>query len=615
MRLTVNKPIMIVVIGSGAGGATTALSLAKLGYHVTLLDARDQVGVVDNKEGEQKKQETMSTSWINPGRAGHGFHYIDLTTGKMLMESTIGVHRKYPGIQIGATHPDTHPLRKGRYFITKNSLFPKDQILKVYSQLQEHYRLLVQKDPENQVIGHPDDFFRILDPEEYREVVDIEKVDVGIETTERLINPALLAQNIFEEVKKEKNITLLTASRVTKIQYGQDKPFIVVLQDGRSIMADQVINCAWEGMEAIDQSLGLFDVSVKCTNRLKVLAVVELPMELREQNSMFFCMGAFCMFSNCGDGRGLMTYAPVTNVANYQDSKIDDIGRKFLSGKASPEEVKSYGESIIKGVAQWIPAMAKARLITVRFGVVKTYGDVDIFDPRSAVHSRDYFGVDCKQIGYIGNACMKLMNLDENAKLVTELFAKSLQAEEKIKALSPIIVKQLTVMFPGLLKLCLEHYLRRQYLPKDFESSVNVEAIQNSLTKQVKKKSLLNMELVYLPKDYPARLMMLNLLLRKMLPAAIAKIASDYCEEIKPIGDSYPAVYVWSALRMQVYVPQSLTRQITTSVDDSVIKRKKIHKPGSMSRSYSGIILLSPRKISLNQDFLVQQKDARVFNT
>lgn len=603
MKSPAQEPIQIVVIGAGAGGANTALSLAKLGHRIILLDARDQVGVIDEGKEEKRKQKSVSTSWINPGRAGHGFHYIDLTTGKMLMESTIGVHRQYPGIQIGAEHLESHPLRKGRYFITKNSLFPKEQILMVYSQLQEHYRMLVQKDSENQVLGHPDDFFRILKPEEYQEIVDVSQVDVGIETTERLIDPALLAKIIFDKVKEEKNITLLTASKVTQVRYGQDKNFTVVLQDGSTIAADQIINCAWEGMEAIDQTLGLFDVSVKCTNRLKVLAVVELPTELYDQNSMFFCMGAFCMFSNCGNGVGLMTYAPITNVANYQDSKIDDIGRKLLAGTASPEEVKQYGEGIIQGVAQWIPTMAKARLITVRFGVVKTYGDVDIFDPRSAVHSRDYFGVDCKQIGYVGNACMKLMNLDENAKLVVELFTQNLNADEKIKVLSHSVTQESPFKLPGLLNLFLEHYLRRQYLPKDFKSEGQMEALKKCFTDQVKNKNRLTVEIFSFPKDYPARLVLLYSALCKVLPAVIAKVVSDYCEDIKPIEHSYPPLTfsLWPAQQFHISVSRSLIRKITTSVDDSFIKLRTVKKEEKMSRSYSGILLLSPRRLPVGQ--------------
>lgn len=603
MKGTESYSTKIVIIGAGAGGASTALSLAKLGYSVVLLEARSEVGIISTKE-EKRNQKSVSTSWINPGRAGHGFHYIDLNTGKMLMESTIGIYRKYPALPIGGMYAESHPLRKGRYFITKDSIFPKEEILKVYSQLQEHYRWLIQKDPKNQVLGHPDDFFRVLKQNEYEQFVNSEYVKVGIETTERLINPALLAQTLFQEVKEEKNITLLMGKRVTQVRYGQDKPFIVVLHDGSSIDADHVINCAWENMEAIDQTLGLFDASVKCTNRLKVLAVVKLPVELQDQHSMFFCMGAFCMFSNVGDGTGLMTYAPITNIANYSDSKIDEAGKKFLSGSASPEEVKYYGNSIIQGASRWIPAIAKAELITVRFGIVKTYGDVDIFDPLSKVHSRDYFGVDSKQIGYIDNACMKLMNLIENAKLVETLFARHVKAEEKIKLLSQNIAQSSTTEFPGLLKLFLAHYLRRQYSPQDFSSEEKIKILEDKYIDNIKKKNALHTEFLSIARD--ARLMLINLYLNKILPVVLTSMIANYCEEIRQpiIGKS---AHTLVNLFIPVSVSVSVKPLARTSQDDSAPKPRKIT---DITLSYSSnSLVLSNQKNNLLSSHHVSQKD------
>lgn len=675
MKTAMREGIEIVVIGAGAGGAKTALLLAELGHRVILLDARDKVGVPDDTKEEKINQKGISTSWINPGRAGHGFHYIHLKTGKMLMESTIGLYRQYPELPIGSAYPNSHPLRKGRYFITKDSLFKKDEVLAVYSQLQEHYRLLVKNNPDNQVLGHPDDFFHILEQKEYEKYVDVNTVAVGIETTERLINPVLLSQILFQRIKEEKNITLLTDKKVTQVNYGRDKTFIVSLQDGSSIAADQVINCAWENMEAIDQTIGLVDVSTKSTNRLKALAVVELPQELHNQHSMFFCMGPFCMLSNLGNGTGLMTYAPITNIhneydlflmlddtkpeknkiyvrkienfleyivlapngepvtdrisqeefkqdipepfsidklkpflpeileitaknghtlTNYQDYKINELGRRLLEGKASPEEIKHYGEGIIKGVSQWIPVIAKAKLITVRFGVVKTYGGVDIFDPRSAVHNRDYFGVDSKQIGYIdNNACMKLMNLNENAKLVVELSSLHLDTEVKIKALSHSITKKMAIQFPKLLELFLNHYSRRQFSPKDFLTQEKIEKLNSSLIAQIKNKEKIQAVFSNVPKDYPARLMLIYLTVRKILPNIITEIITGYYGKPRTIGNSHPTFAFRAPQFLAAYVRKPLVIKVATSVDDSSLKTRVKREKQHINRSYSyGAVIL-----------------------
>lgn len=374
---------------------------------------------------------------------------------------------------------------------------------------------------------------------------------------------------------------------MTQVRYGKDKAFMVSLQDGSSIAADQVINCAWENMEAIDQTIGLFDVFTKSTNRLKALAVVDLPLELQDQHSMFFCMGPFCMLSNLGNGIGMMTYAPITNVANYQESKIDERGRKFLSGNASPEEIKHYGEAIIKGVSQWIPAIVKARLITVRFGIVKTYGDVDIFDPRSAVHSRDYFGVDSKQIGYIDNACMKLMNLSENAKLVVELFSQHLDIGKKIKTLSNSIIQKTSTKFPELLELFLNHYSRRQFSSQDFSSEKKVENLKSSLLRQIKNKKDIQTVFSTLPKDYSARLMLIFLAVSKILPNDSAEVVAGYCVEPKTIENSHPDFSFWPAQFLVGCVSRPLVIKTAISVDDSSLKSRIKPRKYPVNRSHS----------------------------
>lgn len=50
--------------------------------------------------------------------------------------------------------------------------------------------------------------------------------------------------------------------------------------------------------------------------------------------------------------------------------------------------------------------MKKAQILDVGFGIIKTRGAVDIFDPGSKFHERDYLGVEEQQIGWIDNACL-----------------------------------------------------------------------------------------------------------------------------------------------------------------------------------------------------------------
>lgn len=625
---------VIVIIGAGGGGAATALSLAKYG-RIFLLDAREHVGAEEETKRKSKLVRSLSTSWINPGRAGHGFHYRFLLTCIMQMESTIRMHRKYSDIQVGATKPASHPLRRGRYFIDKDSQCPPEKLIELYTQLREHYRKLVAQDPKNQVLGDPDDFFRILKPEEYKDVVNFDRIVVGIETTEQLISPALLSQILFGKIKEQEKISLLPGAKVKQVCYGENKPFVVMLENGESIEADHVINCAWEGMEAIDQTLGLYDFSLKSTNRLKVLAQVKLPEELIDQHSMFFCMGPFCMFSNLGDGRGMLTYAPVTNVASYPDSKMDEMGRKMLAGEISLE---SLGLQIIKGVSQWIPAMAKAELIQARAGVVKVYGDVEeiinLDDPESPIHKRDYYGVDCKQVGFISNACMKFVNVDKNAELVEELFIQNLHAEQKIATMVKEVAKRClpigaiegsSIVLPKLFRLCLKHYLRRNYLFADAKTQMKAlsidkkfpkseaEKLDEKFSRQINQKNLLNTELALLPKDYPPSLMMMYLRLRKTLIVnGVAKVVCDYLEDSKSCSeektvDAELKAYMWYFWAPgSVYTSKPLQKKMAPAKDDAIILRS--WSKGNRDKFHTDIFFAADRRALEDRGLLPEEK-------
>lgn len=546
----------VVLIGGGAGGLRTAIELANMNYKVIIIEKRENIEVMRQIDDKMNQISNLPTSFINPGRAGHGFHYKDITTAKMLLEATIGVYQKYPSVLRGKDLPKNHNLNKGRYFIVKNSLTPKKELLTSYDELKKHYKMLISKDPSKKVLGEPEDFYRKLKKEAYKAHVNESEVKVGLETTERLIDPLKLAEILAQEVKKEKNIKLKLETTVTQIRYGTDKVFEVVTQNNEIIKADYVINCAWENLEAIDQTLGLYDPQVKVINRLKALAHIELPTELIDQHSMFFCLGPFAMFSNLGDGTGLITYAPATNVENFYDSKISETGRKFLNGTADEKIVQKKGQEIINGVSFWIPAIAQAKLKAVRFGIVKTYGDVDIYDPNSSFHKRDYFGVSSAQIGFIDNACMKLMNLLINAKLVAELLSKHQQVNSKIDVVSEEIVKN---YFSGYsestMKLFWNRYLKRNFNLNDMpqkktEYRLKESCLDIDFPKQV---TDIIISYLFLTFEKSEKTYINQISLKKNLMSGITN-------SLKKESKSYP---IYLAIRLNLNLPNAIANLIS----------------------------------------------------
>jgi hypothetical protein len=419
----------VVIIGAGIAGVSAALKLSAY-TKVTLIE---------------KKQLFSGASGKNPGRMGLGFHYYDLDTAKMYLYASVQVQKAYPSFLIGQDLPFEHPIRHGRYFITKTSNFSFNDVLKIYRALQEEYRSLVTQDASNMVFGHPDEFIKILSCEDYFHQINHELVEGGVETCEHLFDWPKFKSYIYEQLKKNPNITFLENAEVLDIQYHQslDYRYTILfdhntskIRELKSISSNFIINSAWENIEYLNSKLGITYVNGTRSNRLKCLLEVSLPDSLRDTHSAFFCMGSFCMFSNMGNGRGMMTLAEVTNMDVSNTLKVNKTIEYYLSEEVTIEDKMKFGLEILKGVSIYIPDMINAKIIDVKFGIVQTLGNLQLehlSSLHSAHHKRNYNGIREEQQGLISNPAMKLFYFIENSLQVEKLFHTQLLREEKVR--------------------------------------------------------------------------------------------------------------------------------------------------------------------------------------
>jgi hypothetical protein len=430
----------ILIAGAGVGGCFTALKLAAV---KTLEGSPEyQITLVDKNSGILR-----GSSDITPGRMGLGFHYVHKPTAIMYLRSTVEFQRKYSAIKdfrIGADLPTGSPVRRalqrGRYFITKDSKPSKAEILETYGALKEEYARLVREDPANKVFGEPEDFFRILAPAEYKDYVVMEKVDVGIETAECLLDWKVFRKFLIYKLTHYKNIQIVTDTTVEKITPDREacKYAVTISQDmgvskdHYAYKVDAVVNCTWENARALNATAGLTKPEIR-TNHLQGIVIVRLPDRLKNIPSAFFCMGPHVMFSNLGNGIGAMTYAPKTSMLTSEDLQVPDKINKYLNGSASVDEKFRLGCEIRKGVAGYIKGIEDAEILEVRFGIVQTLGTVDIFDHTSAFAKRDYNGISIEQLGFVTNACMKLFYGPENGEIVKDILTEHLQESTAIR--------------------------------------------------------------------------------------------------------------------------------------------------------------------------------------
>ena len=418
----------VVIIGAGVAGLSAAFELSKI-RKVVLID---------------KGRLFSGSSGRNPGRMGHGFHYIDYETAKFYLEASIQVQRAYPGFLVGQELPFEHPIRHGRYYVTKTSLYKFTEVLDTYRKIQQRYAELVEADPANKVFGEPESFIRILEKHEYNDHVNADIIEGGVETCEHLFDFQSFAKSMRKMIDVNDNIRLIENVEVTHIEHYPDllSRFKINLQhqDGQNnnIHADFIVNSAWENIEKLNDTLGITYLDGLRTNRLKCLVEVELPPSLFAVNSSFFCMGSFCMFSNMGNGRGMMTLADVTNMEVSSATAISANMVRFVNGDVSQEEKDTIGEEIKSGVAYYIPAMKDAKVLDVKFGIVQTKGKLSLLDlvtREAAHHSRNYHYIREDMHGLISNPAMKLFYFVQNGIEVKNIFELQLARDIQIKAI------------------------------------------------------------------------------------------------------------------------------------------------------------------------------------
>lgn len=462
----------VAIIGGGLAGCLSALAVhaSYPSIKIILLD--------------QSSSLLSGSSCITPGRMGLGFHYLlHVETAMLYLEETIAFMRAqlcdsegYIDEKFIIGKPDSK-LRRGRYFFvneadairqctneasrilsklrvqlasnenfhhkiirsqavegTRNTdgyaLFTREQIIAAMDTLKSRYSELVAKDPLDAMVGPVDEFYRLLDIHEYASLVNTKLIDLSIETQERLLNWPIYEQHIQHQIEKlveNKSLTVLTEHDVTNVEIMKAEQLFEVsaMSNDKTIeiYAKTVVNCTWQNIEWVARSIPSTSNNTVITNRIKMICRIQLPDVLVSASSMFFGMGAHCMFSNLGDGTGLITYAPVTNAFCSQEKQLPDEWLHRLRYGLSDPEQKLYGEAIIEGVSFYIPAMKASTLLHCAVGIVKSRGNVDIYDRNSDHHSRKEHGVELVYPGFVNNAAMKLFYADSNARRTVQSLA------------------------------------------------------------------------------------------------------------------------------------------------------------------------------------------------
>lgn len=439
-----NNEAVLAIVGGGIAGCVQAIYLAEEfpWLKIRILEKRTDI--------------LTGTSSMNPGRPTFGFHYRHLDTATFCQDNTVKFTEFLQ--RIGCPHIFAKAPQRGIYVLMKEAIqilgnniepvFSSEEIQQVFEQIRLHAIKTYTNDTLfTKFFGPPDQLCRELNPCEYESFLApevLEQVGACYETAERTFDTLGICAFLRNYIKRFDNITVSTEANVTSLQKSQrskGRGYRIDWYDEREAkhkteFAKFLTLACWENIGLFRNQLGKPERE-PTYNRLKMLAIVDIELKgklLETIRPIFAASGPFCMISPQKFIQGFKgqiycrcacTLAIKTNVATILDTQVMPADYDaILSGNISHEEKMEMAAPILEGARQVINCLKHAKLVDVRFGTVRVpYGggnSVDLHDPASEHHSRNYPG--CYQLddGLFVNESMKLIYSVHNAEKIVD---------------------------------------------------------------------------------------------------------------------------------------------------------------------------------------------------
>jgi len=417
----------VLILGAGLSGTLAALELPSH-LKIALVDVGDEV------------IHARSTSYNQCNKLHIGLHYAgDIETAQKCLEDSLLFASKYKNYILGQP---SDPWRRGRYFVMSNSLFSPDKIKDVSASLSDRYQQEAKKC--NYVFGQPEDFIRVIKPEQYpdiaKEVIFTDEkghqnnthVELGIETSESQINIDVFRVDLKKRIDESESISFIPHHKVTKIDFDPKSLSYTVHAENihsglESIFyGESVVNSTWQNIELLDKRKRTQSEDERLI-RVKASVLVKLPRALHRLNTCIFSVGPFCSFTNLGNGTGILTEESVSNIGHYVAGGKLSSSLEALINAENPLALplgQEIAANILLKSSRFIPKLTEATVLRLRTGYVKiqTRGlEYSLYSPESPVHFRTEGGVEQKGFGYFSASGMKMTYTFPNALMIKGL--------------------------------------------------------------------------------------------------------------------------------------------------------------------------------------------------
>lgn len=368
----------VAILGAGLQGICAALALKERGHRPVLI--------------EQDAEPMGRASLRNEGKIHLGFIYANdatFRTARLMLTAATQFAPLLDRWLPGCFQWETLRSKPFAYLVMRDSLVDPEALLSFYEKIAAAVSL--EAAPGHYLGAR---LGRLWQRSPVPAFVDADRIAAAVTTEEVAIDVAAFRRELCTALEAQAGIDRRFGWCVDSVgRCGQGFHVDAVDGEGRRhrIAADAVVNCLWGARLAIDRQLGV-SLDRQCVYRLKYRVLAELPASLAEIPAVSLVLGQY------GDvvprpGVSYLSWYPSCrrgwSTALTPPAEWDPACR----GDVAPELAAEIAADTLAALDAVIPGMRHARVVAVDAGVIAAWGDRDIDQPDSELHTRHAVGV------------------------------------------------------------------------------------------------------------------------------------------------------------------------------------------------------------------------------
>ncbi len=379
-----SKP-SILVLGAGIQGICVALALRKRGYRVTVI--------------EQMPDLMLRASLRNEGKIHLGFVYANdasFQTSALMLRAALQFAPLFEAwletpVDWGALCSTPFV-----YLVMRDSMLASEKIHAHYERLQNCLQEMIDAGEAANYLGNDLRDKKLWKRSDSATAQWFAPAHVGefIDTVEVALNCEQFRKRIRAALARMPEIELRYGHRIEHIERSAEG-FCVqgTRADGTGWhrSADLVINCLWEGRLALDEQLGITPRRA-FVMRLKYRLLVEPCAGLKNLPSLTMVLGRYGDVVQHTRGLTYLSWYPAC-LRGWSSGIIpprewDDV----CAGKPPKEIARQVARETLNAFDEIVPGLGASRVHTVDGGVIYSWGETDIDDHTSKLHTRHEIG-------------------------------------------------------------------------------------------------------------------------------------------------------------------------------------------------------------------------------